>query len=197
MQHPIRPHMNARELATHLSVPVGTVKRWLHEGLPATRLRNGREVSIDLADALKWVETFRPHSVAFNRQSLVLGAARGLDGAVWVGFTGDVERRLRELRKMTRTTIALVFALPGDAGMAARIRQAISPVEKAEPEQWFTRKSVEELLRTTVLYNRGYNRTGSSAQQRVAAEAEPESVVVTDPVVKRIAEVARMFRLSK
>lgn len=46
--------MNAREFATAIERPHGTVKRWLGEGLPHRKY--GLRVVIDLVEASKWVK---------------------------------------------------------------------------------------------------------------------------------------------
>ncbi len=111
--------MNSREYAEHLGISQSTVKRWLREGLPAKRF--GRDVNIQPADADPWVKANRRKSVSFNRQSLVYVVQRGADGALRFGWTSDIIRRLRELRRDERDSVTLVAALPGESARVDRL----------------------------------------------------------------------------
>ncbi len=103
-----------RQFADRLGVPYGTVKRWATEGLPIRRSIHHRSNQIPLTEGLAWVESHRGKSVSFNRSSTIYFAQRQTDGAVKIGWTSDVERRLRELRKENRVAVVLLAAFPGD-----------------------------------------------------------------------------------
>jgi hypothetical protein len=105
--------VNGKEFAEAIGVAHGTVKRWLHEGMPATRIRLGREVSIDEAAARAWVTEHHANSVSFNRAAVVYVARRERDGALKIGWTSDVMRRVHELRRRERCAVELVAAVPG------------------------------------------------------------------------------------
>lgn len=102
--------MNGRRFAEHIGVAHGTIKRWLHEGMPCRR--TGREVWITPGEASGWVTSRYPNSVAVRRVSVVYVAVRD-DGAVKIGFTSDVKRRVEELRKESRAAVQLVACVPG------------------------------------------------------------------------------------
>lgn len=103
--------MNGKEFAEHIGVAHGTVKRWLHEGLPVAK-RFGRQIKIDPTVAKAWVEERFGKTIAFDRRSVVYFAAR-YDGAVKIGWTSDVMRRVFELRKDSRAPVELLACFPG------------------------------------------------------------------------------------
>lgn len=104
--------MNAKQYAARIGVPHGTVKRWRLEGLPGTiDSRHHLEIDVDAADA--WVSAHRAGSVSFARTASVYFARRD-DGAIKIGWTSDVPRRLTELRKDTGANVTLLAAFPGD-----------------------------------------------------------------------------------
>ena len=107
--------MFARVFAEHIGVAHGTVKRWLHEGMPARRTGQGSvRVWIDPAVGLAWVEARYPNSIARNRKGLLYIAVRDTDGAIKIGWTSDVMRRIAELRKEGRSPVELLACFPGD-----------------------------------------------------------------------------------
>lgn len=102
--------MNGLDFAKSIGVAYGTVMRWLYEGMPAKR---GKPVEIDPDVAKAWIEERYPKSIARHRTSVVYFARRGSDGAVKIGFTSDPERRMRELRKKSRSTVQILAIFPG------------------------------------------------------------------------------------
>lgn len=110
--------MNGRRFAEHIDVAHGTVKRWLHEGLPARRTgakTNGHSsVWITPADGIAWVSARYPKSIARGRRGSVYVATRATDGAIKIGWTSDVMRRIQELRRHTRSAVELEACFPGD-----------------------------------------------------------------------------------
>lgn len=106
--------MTVRDFAESIGAKNGTVKRWVHEGMPVRR--SGHVVRVDPAEAQAWIAA-RPrlYSVTFNRRSVVYFARRD-DGAIKIGFTSDVQRRLREIRKEERltSTPVLLATFDGD-----------------------------------------------------------------------------------
>ncbi len=108
--------MNGREYAEHLGVPHGTIKRWLSEGLPAVRGFSGdraHHVTIDPAAADVWVAEHRPNARALREQAFVYVASRSRDGAIKIGWTSDLVRRMRELPKGIKDAVCLLAAFPG------------------------------------------------------------------------------------
>lgn len=126
--------MNGKQYAEHLGVPHGTVKRWLSEGLPATRQAHAGLVHIDPGIADAWVQANKAKSISFARTSSVYFARRD-DGAIKIGWTADVPRRLAELRKETGANVALLAVLPGDKPDELRLhaRFALSRLDG----EWF------------------------------------------------------------
>lgn len=99
--------------AEHVGVAHGTVKRWLHEGMPARR--EGHRVWVTIYDAEVWLESRARgrNTIAFSRKSLVYLAQRA-DGLIKIGWSSDVERRVRELRRDSRSAVELLACFPGD-----------------------------------------------------------------------------------
>ncbi len=98
--------------AERIDVAHGTIKRWLTEGLPARRV--GNRVWITPTDGLAWVEARYPKSIARGRKGTIYIATRATDGAIKVGWTSDVMRRIAELRKEYHSAVELEACFPGD-----------------------------------------------------------------------------------
>ena len=105
--------MNAKRLAEHLGVAYGTVKRWLHEGMPAYREGHGTWVDPKMAE--RWIaERFKGRkTIAFSRRGFIYFVERE-DGAIKIGWSSDVMRRVAELRKKFGTAAQLLACYPGD-----------------------------------------------------------------------------------
>lgn len=108
--------MNARRFAEHIDVAHGTIKRWLHEGLPARRTGgiHSSRVWITPETGVAWVEARYPNSIARGRRGLLYLATRATDGAIKIGWTSDVMRRISELRKEAGSAVELAACFPGD-----------------------------------------------------------------------------------
>lgn len=115
--------LSLKDYAARIQVRHGTVKRWATEGLPCARAGNVVRVDPDAADA--WVRQHHAASVSFARQGLVYVAQRDSDDAVKVGWTSNIEQRLRDLRKEAGAAVCLVGALPGDKPRELRIHKAL------------------------------------------------------------------------
>lgn len=120
-----------RSFSDALGVREGTVKRWVHEGMPV--VRSGRVLRIDRAAARAWVEEHRRDSVAFDRKGVVYVARRSGDGAVKIGWTSDVARRMRELSN--GQDVVLVAALPGDKPKEQELHRRFA--DRALGGEWF------------------------------------------------------------
>jgi hypothetical protein len=105
--------MNGVRFAKHIDAAHGTVKRWLHEGMPARR--DGNSVWIDPAAAAAWLDVkYKGRKpLALGRRSYVYVAHRLDDGAIKIGFATDVMRRISELRKLSQSAVELVACMPG------------------------------------------------------------------------------------
>jgi len=97
--------------AEFLGVAHGTVKRWLREGLPCRR--QNHRVFIFIDEARAWVAQRYPNTIAVNRRSYIYFAARATDGAIKIGWSSDVIRRMQELRKRERCPVDLLACVPG------------------------------------------------------------------------------------
>jgi hypothetical protein len=129
--------MNGRRFAERIDVAHGTVKRWLHEGMPARRTDCGGRggVWITPADGLAWVEARYPKSIARGRCGVVYVAVRATDGAVKIGWTSDVMRRVQELRKLACSAVELAACFPGDKPDELRLHARFS--EDRLDGEWF------------------------------------------------------------
>lgn len=132
--------MSAARFAEHIGVAHGTIKRWLTEGLPVRR--NGNRVWITPADGRAWVEARYPNTIARGRKGVLYIASRAKDGAIKIGWTSDVVRRLSELRKDSRSAVELVACFPGDKPDELRLhtRFATDRIER----EWY--RASESLL---------------------------------------------------
>lgn len=108
---PIHTH-TLRGFADEISVSEGTVKRWVHEGMPVKYI--GLAMRIDPKVAGEWVAQHHNNSVAIRRRSSVYIVERAKDGAVKIGWTSDIIRRLAELRKDNVDEISLIGSAPAD-----------------------------------------------------------------------------------
>ena len=124
--------MDGKGFALSIDVPNGTIKRWVGEGMPVRRVRD--LLFVDPIAARMWI-TARGLRIDSHRSSVVYFVRRA-DGAVKIGWTSDLERRLRELRKESRTTITLLAAIPGDKPDELRLQKRF--VEYAIGDEWFT-----------------------------------------------------------
>jgi len=106
--------MNGRRFAEHIGVAHGTVKRWLHEGMPARR--DGNKVWITPDEARAWIEVrfAGKVTVAFKRQTSLVYFAQAEGGLLKIGWSSDVMRRVAELRKKSRQAVELLACFPGD-----------------------------------------------------------------------------------
>lgn len=100
-----------QQLAERLGVPYGTVKRWANEGMPVDRTSIDRPLA-DPEAVDRWLATKKRAGTWADRRSVVYFAQRA-DGAVKIGFTDDVQRRLRELRP-EHGPLELLATIPGD-----------------------------------------------------------------------------------
>ncbi len=104
--------ISLHELAKALLVPSGTLKRWCGEGMPSLRI--GTVVRFDLNEATAWMNETHPNTIARARQAMVYVVQRDSDDAVKIGWTSDVVRRVKELRKNQDFQLVLLLTFPGD-----------------------------------------------------------------------------------
>lgn len=93
------------EFAAKVGVPMGTIKRWVHEGMPTERI--GPRVYVVTPLAIDWVCEHRP--TAGHRSGVVYFAeARGM---VKIGFSSDTSRRMYEVDARLLATVPGSIAL--------------------------------------------------------------------------------------
>jgi hypothetical protein len=128
--------VNGREFSEHAGIAHGTIKRYLHEGMPAIRRAQSREVVIEAASAIAWIENRYPRALSVHRTSVVYFVQRSSDEAIKIGFTSDMERRLRELRKGA-SAVQLLAAIPGSKPSELALHDRFS-VDRIDPnDEWF------------------------------------------------------------
>lgn len=125
--------MSMASLAAELKIPVGTLKRWSAEGLPS--LQVGKLLRFVRRDAEAWIASRYPNTVARSRRSMIYVVQRDSDDAVKIGWSSDVERRTRELRKGETFQLVLLFVFPGDKPDELRLHTRFA-ADRLEGE-WF------------------------------------------------------------
>lgn len=123
-----------KEFAVQVGVPYGTVKRWVHEGMPTRR--QGRGVTVHIGDARAWLDEHKPDSCSFDRSNVVYFAQPEGEQRVKIGWTNDVPRRLRELRKVTRKPMHLLATVQADHKTEIAIHDMLA--ELSLGAEWFT-----------------------------------------------------------
>ncbi len=116
--------MRYAEFAASVGVPVGTVKRWVHEGMPVVRM--GARVEVDVAAAHRWMVPRRLHS---QWREGVVYFARGDHGLIKIGFSSDTDRRMREIGS------DLLATVPGSIPLEFALHEAFA-ADRAHDE-WF------------------------------------------------------------
>lgn len=81
-----------RDFAENIGVPVGTIKRWVHEGMPTRRM--GPRVVVNEESARRWIAE-RGRKIGQRKGWVYF--ARADDGLIKIGFTSDLPRRMAEL----------------------------------------------------------------------------------------------------
>ena len=143
--------MSANDYADRIGVKRGTLKRWIHEGMPVYRdwsLGPRPTVSVPVALADGWVSEHHGDSLAIERESFVYFARRTDTEAIKIGFSSDPRRRPQEIRKRERSRrgacgrVELLGQYPGDKRdeLALHARFAGARIL----EEWF--RPVPELL---------------------------------------------------
>jgi hypothetical protein len=118
-----------------MGIAQGTLKRWLHEGMPAERI-NKHDVWIDPTAAKAWIEErFKgKKTIAFGRHAVVYFAKRE-DGKIKIGWTSDVMRRIFELRKYMRCAVELMACFPGNKRTENSLHRRFSTVP--HEREWY------------------------------------------------------------
>jgi hypothetical protein len=98
-------------------------------------LRIGGTTRFDVAAAEAWMRARYPLTIAQARQSVIYVARRDSDGAVKIGFTSDIERRMKELRKGVSYQVTFVFGVVGDKLDEGRLHRRFAA--DALGDEWF------------------------------------------------------------
>lgn len=110
--------------AEMVGVKQGNIKRWVGEGLPVDR--TGAYPRVLIEEGKVWVAEHHEKSVAINRVAFLYAAERD-DGAIKIGWTSDVGRRLRELQKDSNgKVVSLVAAIRGDKPAELKLHKAFA-----------------------------------------------------------------------
>lgn len=98
--------------AASIGVRYGTVKRWVHEGMPVHKVDHA--VLVVPKEAEAWVAKHRRGGVCFARRAVIYFAQRDADMAIKIGWSSNIARRLGELASKGRVEVALLAAVPGN-----------------------------------------------------------------------------------
>jgi hypothetical protein len=98
-----------------LGVKHGTLKRWVHEGMPGViRGENGWATGLDLTEAGPWLAEKRRSGCAFGRKSAVYFARCRSTGEIKIGMSSDLKPRLKRLQSKEHRRVEILGTLPGD-----------------------------------------------------------------------------------
>lgn len=127
--------------AESIGVKIGTMRRWIHEGMPGVvRDERGQAVAVDLSVARPWVESKRAsgRSWAFDRKTCVYFAACRDTGEIKIGFTQDVTARVREFEKESKggRHVEVLALLPGDKQTELALHATYAHLRTSDGE-WF------------------------------------------------------------
>jgi len=154
--------LTLKQFSSEIGAKYGTVKRWVHEGMPV--IRNGHEkkskggharVRVDAAVAKAWIDERRREQRMGpkhdpNRKSVIYFAYDAERDLIKIGFSSDPEARMKDFRKRREGmhhNVKLVGTMPGDMLVEMRIQGMFSHLRvesewfKAEPELWAFIKS--------------------------------------------------------
>lgn len=126
--------MDGKRFAEFIDVAYGTVKRWLHEGMPATR--RCKKVWIDPTAAKAWIDNrfAGKKTIAFDRTGYVY-FAKSESGLIKIGWGSDIMRRVQELRKARREAVHLVACFPGEKPDELRLHEQFASLRT--DGEWF------------------------------------------------------------
>lgn len=126
--------------AESVGVKEGTMRRWIHEGMPGVVREGSRAVAVELDIARPWVEAKRASGRcwAFDRKTCVYFAQCRETGEVKIGFTQDVTARVREFEKQSKggRHVEVLALLPGDKQTELALHATYAHLRTADGE-WF------------------------------------------------------------
>lgn len=138
-----RGTLRVDRFAESVGVKEGTMRRWIHEGMPGVIRApgaQGRAVAIDVDIARPWVEAKRASGRcwAFDRKTCVYFAQCRETGEVKIGFTQDVTARVREFEKRSKggRHVEVLALLPGDKQTELALHATYAHLRTADGE-WF------------------------------------------------------------
>jgi hypothetical protein len=136
-----RGTMRVDRFAESVGVKEGTMRRWIHEGMPGVvRDLSHRAVAVELEIARPWVEAKRASGRcwAFDRKTCVYFAQCRETGEIKIGFTQDVTARVRELEKQSKggRHVEVLALLPGDKQTELAIHAMFADL-RTDDGEWF------------------------------------------------------------
>lgn len=142
--------VTVRGYARCIGTTEATIRLWITNGMPSYRVGHHLEVHPDEADA--WAQKHRAKSVAMFRSGFVYFAERK-DGAIKIGYSSSVERRVPVLRANGRRVGAtLLLAVDGDLRLEGILHEMFAE-ERIEGE-WFRGDGAVRLFVDKLVSNR-------------------------------------------
>jgi hypothetical protein len=138
------------EFAEYIGATWGTVKRWVHEGMPTETTEQYPWPRIRVEDGMAWLRNNPKRGSSLRRRSWVY-FARAIDGRVKIGLSIDPERRVIELSS-GNGKLELLAAIPGDMPTESHMHRAFDHLRIAGGE-WF--RPDAEMLRFIDALSRG------------------------------------------
>jgi excisionase family DNA binding protein len=120
------------DFASRLGAKHGTVKRWVHEGMPVVRM--GRWVQIDVEAATGWLREHPRHGSTIGRDRCVY-FAEDTRGRIKIGFSLHPNQRRHELAKGGVGRVRILAAIPGDKRVELMMHMRFA--EQHEAAEWF------------------------------------------------------------
>lgn len=118
------------DYAKEIGVNKNTLKQWIRAGMPTV----GNMVPV--ARANQWRREHRRRTIAIGRKSSVYFAQRASDGAIKIGFSSEVPRRLIEVRKKVKCKITLLGTSDGGSATERRLHRRFTHLHI--DGEWFT-----------------------------------------------------------
>jgi hypothetical protein len=149
--------LTLKQFSVEIGAKYGTVKRWVHEGMPV--IRNGHEkvskggharVRVDLSVGRAWLEERRSNQRMGpkhgpNRRSVIYFAYDEERNLIKIGFSSEPEARMldfRRTREGAHHNVKLIGTMPGDMLVEMRIQGMFAHLRmegewfRATPELW-------------------------------------------------------------
>lgn len=148
--------MSYTQFADHIGATWGSVKRWVHEGMP-TELENGEtHPRIRVADGIEWLEQNPKRSSSLRRENWVYFIEHP-DGRIKIGVTVDPERRVfelsRGLRRAGQPPCRLLAKIRGDKPAELQLHESFREQRISDDAEWF--RPTREMMAFIAVVARG------------------------------------------